>query len=76
MAVAVVMAVHTLLSNSSTHYSLQIKWPNDVYYRRERKIGGVLLSYTLRDGYYTCSVCEYKELTGIDKWDNGWMYML
>ena len=38
---------------------LRLKWPNDIYYGREIKVGGVLVKSTIMDGIVHATVGKY-----------------
>uniref|UniRef100_A0A914N4H7 BPL/LPL catalytic domain-containing protein n=1 Tax=Meloidogyne incognita TaxID=6306 RepID=A0A914N4H7_MELIC len=37
-------------------FPIRIKWPNDLYYKREFKLGGILVSSSQSDNGYNCSI--------------------
>ncbi|CAK5032287.1 unnamed protein product [Meloidogyne enterolobii] len=37
-------------------FPIRIKWPNDLYYKREFKLGGILVSSSQSDSGYNCSI--------------------
>ncbi|XP_018496289.1 biotin--protein ligase [Galendromus occidentalis] len=47
--VRAIRSIHPLLEVS-------IKWPNDVYYKRDAKIGGILCTCTVNNNGYTCYI--------------------
>uniref|UniRef100_A0A915DLH5 BPL/LPL catalytic domain-containing protein n=1 Tax=Ditylenchus dipsaci TaxID=166011 RepID=A0A915DLH5_9BILA len=54
MAVAIVDAVSKLVDDEN--FPLQIKWPNDLYFERKHKIGGVLVDSLLKATQYECMI--------------------
>ncbi|KAI1720182.1 biotin/lipoate a/B protein ligase family domain-containing protein [Ditylenchus destructor] len=56
LAVSVVDAIISLLKDQE--FPLHIKWPNDVYYERKHKLGGVMVNATIRNNQYECIVAS------------------
>ncbi|CAD5215981.1 unnamed protein product [Bursaphelenchus xylophilus] len=54
LAVAVVEAVLELLEMPD--FPLKIKWPNDIYYMRSYKMGGVLIGGSTKGGFMKCLI--------------------
>uniref|UniRef100_A0A1I8BQP9 BPL/LPL catalytic domain-containing protein n=1 Tax=Meloidogyne hapla TaxID=6305 RepID=A0A1I8BQP9_MELHA len=51
-AVSICKAISEFIPN----FPIRIKWPNDLYYKREFKLGGILVSSSQSENGYNCSI--------------------
>ncbi|KAI6173271.1 BPL/LPL catalytic domain-containing protein [Aphelenchoides besseyi] len=54
LAVSIVDAVLSLVDISD--FPLKIKWPNDIYYGRSYKMGGIIVSASCQNGFMRCII--------------------
>ncbi|KAI6205134.1 hypothetical protein M3Y94_00758200 [Aphelenchoides besseyi] len=54
LAVSIVDAILSLVDISD--FPLKIKWPNDIYYGRSYKMGGIIVSASCQNGFMRCII--------------------